>query len=318
MSKTIEIKVPDIGDFKDVPVIEVLVSEGDGVKAEDGLVTLESDKATMEVPSPAAGVIREIRLKVDDTVSEGDVVAILEVSDEAAEPEPSEPEQASLADLEEQSPETPGEKAEVPEAAGAGEAEEAGEIATGDEPEPVAPQAPAEPDREGRAPQDDADSLREPAPMGLAAVEPSAVPYASPAIRRFARELGVDLLRVSGSGDRGRILREDVNAYVKSVMTAGAVPGAAPGLGGLRLEFPQLPEFDFSRYGGIERQPLSRIQKISSGHLHRNWVGIPHVTQHDEADITDMEAFRQANAEEALAKGFKLTPLVFLIKAMVA
>ncbi len=320
MSKSIEIKVPDIGDFKDVPVIEVLVSEGDSVKAEDGLVTLESDKATMEVPSPAAGVIREIRLKVDDTVSEGDVVAILELGDEPEEREQerSESELASLAVPEEQPTETPGEDAEISKGAVAGEAGAAGEVAAADEPEPVGPQASAEPEREGGALQDDAESLREPPPTGLAAVEPSAVPYASPAIRRFARELGVDLLRVRGSGDRGRILRGDVNAYVKSVMTGGAVPGAAPGLGGLRLEFPQLPEFDFSRYGEIERQPLSRIQKISSGHLHRNWVGIPHVTQHDEADITDMEAFRKANAEEAVAKGFKLTPLVFLIKAMVA
>jgi pyruvate dehydrogenase E2 component (dihydrolipoamide acetyltransferase) len=144
------------------------------------------------------------------------------------------------------------------------------------------------------------------------------LPYASPVIRKFARELGVDLTRVSGSGDKGRILRDDVSAYVKSVMSAPATKVAAPTLGGLRLDFPELAESDFSRYGEIETQPLTRIQKLSAGHLHRNWVGIPHVTQHDEADITDMEAFRLANADEAAAQGFKLTPLVFLMKAMVA
>jgi len=311
MSKTIEIRVPDIGDFSDVPVIEVLVAEGDRVQAEDGLVTLESDKATMEVPSPAAGLIREMRLKLDDKVSEGDVVAVLEVQEEAEQP-----------------------AGEAP-APAAEEAKPQPEAATGDdgaeEPETVetrpaagrsvaAPQEHEDPERGLEAP-----DLAEERPSGAAAVEPSKVPYASPAVRRFARELGVDLLRVGGSGEKGRILREDVSAFVKSVMS-GAAAGPAPAgaaasavsLGGLRLDFPERPEVDFSRYGETERQSLSRIQKISAGHLHRNWVGIPHVTQHDEADITDMEAFRLANAEEAQAQGFKLTPLVFLIKAMVA
>jgi pyruvate dehydrogenase E2 component (dihydrolipoamide acetyltransferase) len=154
---------------------------------------------------------------------------------------------------------------------------------------------------------------------GPDAVDPSKVPYASPAIRKFARELGIDLGRVSGSGNKGRITREDVAGFVKSVMAGSATPTATGGgIGGLTLDFPSLPEFDFSRYGEIDKQPLTRIQKISAGHLHRNWVGIPHVTQNDEADITDMEAFRLANADEAIAQGFKLTPLVFLIKAMVA
>jgi pyruvate dehydrogenase E2 component (dihydrolipoamide acetyltransferase) len=136
-------------------------------------------------------------------------------------------------------------------------------------------------------------------------------------IRRFARELGIDLLRVSGSGRKGRITREDVSEFVKSVMSGAAVTGAAS-IGGLKLDFPPLSDFDFGRYGETEQKALSRIQKISAGHLHRNWIGIPHVTQHDEADITDMEAFRLANADEAVAQGFKLTPLVFLIKATVA
>ena len=296
MSDTIEIRVPDIGDFSDIPVIEVLVSEGDQVQAEDGLITLESDKATMEVPSPSAGVIREMKVKLDDTVSEGDVVAILEVSEAAQADEPVAEPQA------EEAPDTGAE----PESPEAGEPD----AAPAEEPAAEAEQAPPA----------DIPASQVPAaerPAGAAAVDPSKVPYASPAIRKFARELGADLAQVTGSGSKGRITREDVTAFVKSVMT-GSAPAAGGRIGGLNLDFPELPEMDFSRYGEIETQPLSRIQKISAGHLHRNWVGIPHVTQHDEADITDMEAFRKANAEEALEQGFKLTPLVFLIKAMVA
>jgi pyruvate dehydrogenase E2 component (dihydrolipoamide acetyltransferase) len=302
VSETIEIKVPDIGDFSDVPVIEVLVAEGDEVKAEDGLVTLESDKATMEVPSPAAGVIRELRLKLDDTVSEGDVIAILEVAAEDAAAEPAAEEAGGV------EPAAPSEPAPVTEAA------------PPEQPAPAAPQVQAAAPGPGALESGLAEASAEGsaadagAPVAAAA---ATLPYASPAIRKFARELGVDLSAVSGSGDRGRILREDVSAFVKSVMTQSA-PAAAGGIGGLRLDFPELPEIDFRRYGEIERQPLTRIQKISAGHLHRNWVGIPHVTQHDAADITEMEAFRLANAEEAVAQGFKLTPLVFLIKAMVA
>ena len=290
MSNTIEIKVPDIGDFSNIPVIEVLVSAGDKVDAEAGLVTLESDKATMEVPSPEAGVIREMKLKLDDTVSEGDVVAILELSGEADEAgEASSPGDGDLAEAELQAQQ---------------------EVTTepvSEEPEPPGP------------PADDAQEspLSAERVSGTAAVDPARVPYASPAIRKFARELGVDLGRVAGSGNKGRIVRDDVSAFVKSVMS-GAVETGSPSIGGLRLNFPELPDFDFSRYGETEKQPLTKIQKISAAHLHRNWIGIPHVTQNDEADITDMEAFRQANAAEAVEQGFKLTPLVFLIKALVA
>jgi pyruvate dehydrogenase E2 component (dihydrolipoamide acetyltransferase) len=315
LSKTIEIRVPDIGDFKDIPVIEVLVKEGDRVQAEDGLVTLESDKATMEVPAPAAGTVRELRLKLEDKVSQGDLVAILEVEEAAA---PAAPAAAG-----------PGREAEPPretvQVKDAAVAETAG---SGPDEEAAAPQSAAAP-ADAAAGQQDPESGLEAAAAemagerlsGPAAVDPSSVPYASPAVRRFARELGVDLGRVSGSGDKGRILRADVFGYVKSVLSgksAAPAPAQAPAIGGLRLDFPELPDIDFSRYGEIERQAFSRIQKISAGHLHRNWVGIPHVTQHDEADITDMEAFRAANADEALARGFKLTPLVFLIKAVVA
>ena len=281
MSNTIEIKVPDIGDFSDIPVIEVLVTVGDEVNAEDGLVTLESDKATMEVPSPAAGVIKEMKLKLDDTVSEGDVVAILEVSDAG--------ESAGASGSEQSEPEPP-----APEAEHETEDEKPAEPPPSEQSQPSAQRA-----------------------SGVAAVDPGKVPYASPVIRKFARELGVDLTRVSGSASKGRITRDDVAEFVKSVIN-GAVGTGAAAIGGLKLDFPSLPDFDFSRYGDIEEKALSRIQKISAGHLHRNWVGIPHVTQHDEADITDMEAFRLANADEAVAQGFKLTPLVFLIKAMVA
>jgi pyruvate dehydrogenase E2 component (dihydrolipoamide acetyltransferase) len=286
VSKTIEIKVPDIGDFGDVPVIELLVSVGDTVGVDDGLVTLESDKATMEVPSPEAGVIRELRVGLDDTVSEGDVVAVLELAGDSSGGQ-SQPEQPPV------------------------EAESEPEPESGPEPEeskptPEPPETPApQPRAQERA-------------SGPAAVDPSKVPYASPAVRKFARELGVDLSGVEGTGSKGRITRDDVAGHVKQVMSSGGPASAAGGIGGLTLDFPELPAIDFTRYGEIEKQALSRIQKISAGHLHRNWVGIPHVTHDDEADITDMEAFRQANAQDAKSRGFKLTPLVFLMKAMVA
>jgi pyruvate dehydrogenase E2 component (dihydrolipoamide acetyltransferase) len=277
VSNTIEIRVPDIGDFADVPVIEVLVAEGDSVRAEDSLVTLESDKATMEVPSPADGVIQEMKMKLDDTVSEGDVIAVLEVSETAVE-----------------SSEASGDS-------------QLAESAVSEAPEnDQLEQATPGPQALQEAPQQ-AESV-------TISPDSSKVPYASPAIRRFARELGVDLAQVGGSGSKGRIVRDDVSAFVKSVMSGAEGTGSR----GFGFEFPELPEIDYSRYGEVERQPLSRIRKISAGHLHRNWIGIPHVTQHDEADITDMEAFRKANVEEAVAQGFKLTPLVFLIKATVA
>lgn len=285
MSNTIEIKVPDIGDFEEIPVIEVLVAEGDRVEAEESLITLESDKATMEIPSPAAGIIKEMRLKLDDNVSEGHVVAILEVVD-------GEDAAAASAETAEPVGEEPAQQAPEPES-------------PANEPEPV--KAAVEEPRST------------PVEKSPPVAEPGKLPYASPAIRKFARELGADLSSVTGSGSKGRITREDVSAFIKSVMSGSGGAAAGSGsIGGLNLDFPELPDVDFTRYGEIEKQPLSRIQKISARHLHRNWVGIPHVTQHDEADITDMEAFRLANADDAMAQGFKLTPLVFLIKAMVA
>jgi len=307
VSKTIEIKVPDIGDFSGIPVIEVLVAEGDRVEKEDGLVTLESDKATMEVPAPEAGIIREMRMKLDDHVSEGDVIAVLEVSDG----------QEAPAEAREQT-ETEAAPAEPAEQTTETDTGDAGDVAgeTGIEDEGAdEPGGPVRRDPSSAAPEK---VTTPPArPKSVEAVDPAKVPYASPVVRQFARELGVNLSRVSGTGNKGRITREDVAGFVKSVMSEPA-PAKGPAIGGLNLDFPALPDFDFSRYGETEQKELSRIQKISAGHLHRNWVGIPHVTQHDEADITDMEAFRIANSEDAIARGFKLTPLVFLIKAMVA
>ena len=286
MSKQIEIKVPDIGDFSDIPVIEVLVSVGDAVAAEASLVTLESDKAMMEVPAPSAGVIRELHVNVGDEVSEGQLVAILEADEsaDAAEPAAEAPAPATA------------EKPARPEA-------------------PPAPEKapPSQPAKQAARPSPPSTGERQspPVPMGGGSTVPSNAPYASPAIRRFARELGVDLAQVRGSSRGGRIIRDDVTAFVKGVMAGGA--GAASG--GLGFDLPPPPKVNFSRYGEVELQPLSKIQKVSGAYLHRNWVSIPHVTQNDLADTTDLEAYRKAQARE---KGMKLTPLVFLIKASVA
>jgi len=278
MTKPVKIVVPDIGDFENVPVIEVLVAVGDEVEAEQSIVTLESDKATMEVPAPVAGVIREVRVSLDDTVSEGDLVAVLEPFTDKA-------------------------------AVAAAPADDAPEAAAAAEPplQAPAPSPAAPPAASASVPPSRSASPAE-APL------PGSVPYASPSIRRFARELGVDLRQVRGSGRGGRILREDVNEFVKTFMASRQQAGS----GGLDFDLPPPPQVDFKRYGEVELQPLSRIQKISGAYLHRNWLSIPHVTQHDLADITEMERYRKDNAEAALEQGFKLTPLVFLIKACVA
>ena len=283
MTTQIEVKVPDIGDFSDIPVIEVLVAVGDAVDAEQSLLTLESDKAMMEVPAPQAGVITELRVEVGDTVSEDQVVAVME-AEEAAEAAPAE---SPAAAVEEQAPEA---AAATPAPAPA--------------PQPAAKGAKPTPPSTGSR-------QSPPVPMDANATLPANIPYASPAVRRFARELGADLIQVAGSGRGGRIVREDVTAFVKSILTGAARPAS----GGLGFDLPPQPKVNFSRYGDIEVQPLSKIQKVSGSYLHRNWVSIPHVTQNDLADITDMEVYRKATAKE---QGIKLTPLVFLIKATVA
>ena len=259
MTTQIEIKVPDIGDFSDIPVIEILVAVGDAVDADQSLLTLESDKAMMEVPAPVAGKIVELKVAVGDTVSEDQVVAVVE-AEEAAEPEP----------VQEESPAPKTEAPEVVPAAAAAQ-------------QAAAPQ----PQKQGSVPTPPSTGSRQspPVPMDANATLPANIPYASPAIRRFARELGADLMQITGSGRGGRIVREDVTAFVKSIMT-GAI---RPSSGGLDFDLPPQPKVNFSRYGDIELQAISKIQKVSGAYLHRNWVSIPHVTQNDLADITEME-----------------------------
>jgi pyruvate dehydrogenase E2 component (dihydrolipoamide acetyltransferase) len=283
VANLVEVKVPDIGDFKDIPVIEILVKVGDTVKKEDSLVSLESDKATMEVPSSAAGVVKEIKVNIGDKVSEGAVVLILEASDSAA---PS----ASPA-----APATAPTPAPAPAVA-------------------VAP-APQKIETQASTGVSTANVPKTPANTG-ASQSTSNVPthvHASPTIRKLAREFGVDLGRVKGSGNKGRITEEDVKAFVKAEL---AKPQGAAAAGGA-FAFPQMPVIDFTKFGEIETRALSRIKKLSGNNLARNWVMIPHVTQQDDADITDAEAFRVKVNEEMAKSGMKVTMLAFLIKASV-
>jgi pyruvate dehydrogenase E2 component (dihydrolipoamide acetyltransferase) len=269
-SGSIAVKVPDIGDFKDVPVIEVLVRPGDVVKPEDPLVTLESDKATMDVPAPSAGVVRELQVKVGDKVSEGSVILLLDAAGAVA-------------------------------AAGGGGAQADRPAAPSPVPPPAPPAAPP-PAAATDAPVDDTAFRRA---------------HASPSVRAFARALGVDLTKVKGSGPKERILQEDVQGYVKQAL-AGTATAQAPSAAGAALNLLPWPQIDFAKFGPVESKALSRIKKISGANLHRNWVMIPHVTNHEDADVTDLEAFRvQLNKENEKA-GIKVTMLAFLIKACVA
>jgi pyruvate dehydrogenase E2 component (dihydrolipoamide acetyltransferase) len=288
----LEVKVPSIGDFKDVPVIEVLVKAGDEVAADQGLVTLESEKATMDVPSPAAGKVKEVRLRVGDRVGEGAVVLVLETAGAVTERTSSLRGDAPLPSP----PPAPGGGRESP------------------------PPSAAEPRTPSPAPGGGGPGRGRPQPYGpIAGAEPqpSGRVHASPSIRKLARELGVDLGRVTGTGPRGRILHADVQAFVKEAMTgaAQARPGAGGGLG---LDLPAWPKVDFAKFGPVEQRPLTRIQRISGPALARNWVMIPHVTQFDEADITELEAFRVRLNEENAKSGAKVTLLAFLVKACVA
>ena len=297
----IEVKVPDIGDFKDVPVIELLVKPGDTVNKEDSLVTLESDKATMDVPSPAAGTLKELRVKVGDKVSEGTLIAILEGGDVAAAKATSAAGAAGpTADV---APAKAGAQAVAPAQAGA---QAVAPAQAGAQSPPVAPQQAPSP------------AAQAPAAQGGEGVSHPA--HASPGVRRFARELGVDLALVKGGGPKGRILKEDIQAFVKGALAGGAAPAAARPAGGgfADLGLPAWPKVDFAKFGPVEAKPLSRIQKISGPALARNWVMIPHVTQFDEADVTELEAFRSRVNEENAKAGIKVTPLAFLIRAVVA
>ena len=279
----IEVRVPDIGDFKDVAVIELLVKPGDTVKLEQSLFTVESDKASMEIPSPAAGVIKELKVKIGDTVNIGDLVAVLEGSAGNA--------PAAVA------PAAPAASAApVPAAAVAAAAPPATAIASASVPahQPGTPAA------------------------GL--------PHASPSVRKFARELGVPLDEVRGTGPKGRITQDDIQGFTKAVMggatqtkaQAAKAPAASSGGSGEGLNLLPWPKVDFTKFGPVERKDLSRIKKISGANLHRNWVVIPHVTNHDDADITDLEAFRVQFNQENEKSGVKVTMLAFMIKAAVA
>ncbi|MDE2406538.1 MAG: dihydrolipoyllysine-residue acetyltransferase [Xanthomonadaceae bacterium] len=312
MAELKEARVPDIGGHGDVPVIELLVKPGDTVAKDQGLVTLESDKATMEVPSPFAGVVKEVKVKLGDAVSEGALVAIIEVGDAVPAPASTSPLVGEVA---------------ARSAAGEGAATPPAPL-----PAPIKTEAakvPAPVAVESGAPVPALAPVAEPGQPGIPpmrfeadAVLPAKVPYASPAVRLFARELGVDLAQVGGSERGGRISREDVQKFVKAALAGGiAAPTAAAGGSGLNLI--AWPKVDFAKFGAIETKPLSRIQKISGANLARNWAMIPHVTQHDDADITELEALRVALNEEnakaiAAGKAGKLTMLAFLIKACVA
>lgn len=272
-----EIRVPDIGDFKSVEVIEVLISPGDTISPESSLITLESDKASMEIPAPEGGLVREVRVKVGDHVAQGSPILVLE-------------------------PHTP-------------------ELTSNQRP---SDKALSEPTSKSKV-----DSSPHTAPPGRVPAQPAPLPsagkasptahfneqrfrkaHASPAIRRFARELGVDLGELSGSGPKGRILRDDVQGYVKRALSQMG-PGSALGVAAM-------PDVDFSQFGQIEVQALTKINKLTGQNLHRNWVTVPHVTQFDEADVTDLDSFRKQMVEEYAAKGVKLTLLAFLLKAVVS
>ncbi len=296
MADISEATVPDIGDFTDVPVIEVLVKPGDRVEKDQGLITLESAKATMEVPAPFAGTVREVKVKENDTVSQGSVIALIETGDEKGASKPAASAEKPTAPIAESAPKKSA-SPEEPSKASAAKAE-AAHVSQSGKPEQRDESGPRSP----------------PVPFDADTVAPDKIPYASPAVRAFARELGVDLARVHGSARNGRITKEDVQAFVKSALTEGAQQVTAASGGGLNLL--PWPQVDFSKYGEIEEKPLSRIKKLSGANLARNWVMIPHVTQHELADITEMEAFRKQLAAEN--KETKITPLVFLIKAVVA
>jgi pyruvate dehydrogenase E2 component (dihydrolipoamide acetyltransferase) len=283
---TQELKVPDIGDYKDIPVIEILVKVGDTVAKDQSIVTLESDKATMEVPADASGVIKELRVKLNDKVSMGSVVAIIEagaaVAVVAASPAPA-----------------PSPAAAVP----------------APTPTTLPTQAPAPAPAPASAP---APAPAVVAPANSTSATNQSKAHASPSVRKFARELGVDLNRVPATGPKNRILQEDVHGFVKGVMSGSqSASMGASSSDGAALGLLPWPKVDFAKFGATETKPLSRIKKISGANLHRNWVMIPHVTNHDEADITELEAFRVKLNEENAKAGIKVTMLAFMIKAAV-
>lgn len=283
MADLIEVKVPDIGDFSDVEIVEVLVSPGDSVEEESPLLTLESDKASMEVPSSAAGVVKEVLVSVGGTVSEGDVVVRLEASAGAAAPSEAPPKA-----------ETPPAETLPAEAPGASDEPSPREVHYAQKTQHSVP-ATGSPD----ASIDEAEFAKA---------------HASPSVRRFARELGANLGKVHGTGRKGRILREDVVEYVKTALKRSEARDAGQATGGAGI--PPIPEIDFSKFGDIETVALSRIKKISGPVLHRSWLNVPHVTHHDLADITETDAFRKEVDTQAKQEGYRVTLLSFIMKAV--
>ncbi|MCB4810554.1 dihydrolipoyllysine-residue acetyltransferase [Methylovorus menthalis] len=273
-----EVLVPDIGNFDSVDVIEVLVKAGDTVAKDDSLVTLESDKASMDIPAPFGGVVKEVSIKVGDKAAQGTLILTLDAAEEqatAAKPAPAPTAPPVVTSVQEQAVPAPTRPVAEP-------------------PKVIQPQA-------------------TPNPVAAStAAAPGKLAHASPSIRKFARELGVNLSLVSGSGPKNRILQSDVQAYVKAQLAKPQSSGAA---GGIAVS--QAPVIDFSQFGNTEQKPMSRIKKLSGANLHRNWVTAPHVTQFDEADITDLEDFRKSMQDEAAKRGVKLTMLAFLMKAVV-
>jgi len=277
MATLVDIKVPDIGDFKDVEVVEVMVKPGDKIRVDDPLVAIESEKATMEVPAPQAGVVKELKVKVGDKVSEGSPIIVLEA--EAAAPD---------SDAKQSVPARETKPAQAP----------------------ASPDTASPPSQLSAVP---ATGTVLPSPIS-AAPESTVKPHASPSVRKFARQLGVDLSRVKGSGLKGRIFRDDVQRFVKDPLTN---PAAMARGSGAPFDLLSWPKIDFAKFGAIETKALSRIRKISKANLARNWVMIPHVTQFDEADVTELEAFRKEVNEAHSNEGIKVTILAFILKALV-
>jgi pyruvate dehydrogenase E2 component (dihydrolipoamide acetyltransferase) len=307
MADVKDVLVPDIGDFSDVPVIEVMVSPGDTVAEEDPLVTLESDKATMDVPSPFGGVVHELKVKTGDTVSEGSPLLTLEVSGDGAAADGAGGDAQADAGVT-----TPAAEAGAADTVDTAiQAEESAEAA--DEPTPPVREPSA---GNGAGPAAAPAEAEAPAEPAAAAGGPV---YAGPGARRLARDLGVDLAQVKGSGRKGRITKSDVEAAAKGGAPPRDAKQPAPAAGdGAGLGLLPWPQVDFAKFGEIERQPLSRIKKISGPNLHRNWVMIPHVTHYDEADITDLEAFRKQTNEARAKEGVKVTMVALMVKAVVA
>lgn len=278
--KNKEIIVPDIGDFDSVEIIEMLVAVGDTIAAEDSLITVESDKASMEIPSSDSGVIKELKVQVGDNIAEGSVIAIIETTQSAGNDEKVTEETAPVVEK----------KAEK-----------------------VTEETPTQPTvKEATVPR----AKTKASPTANIDEVQFTKAYASPSLRRFARELGADLGLVKGSGRKNRILKKDINTFIKQSMQSGA--GSSSIATGNTLGVAAMPEVDFSKWGDVETVALSRINKLTGDFLHRNWVSIPHVTQYDDADITEMEAFRKKMGNELQNDGIKITPLAFIVKAVVA